>query len=142
MDEIVGPFDLVFNLTGGEDSYMTRQLFLMSKIMYRSVKAKAYEIVPSERCSLFWVTKRAFRCSTSISVQDRMLKLGIYFYFKRSLKALVKCFFGVIMSLPLLFFPNSFKYKYFFWIHLVEGVGHLLGYFNVHPEEYANIKSQ
>jgi glycosyltransferase involved in cell wall biosynthesis len=141
LDEIEGPFDFTFNLTGGEDSYMTRQLSLKGKVMYKCIKAKAYEIVPPERCSLLWITKRAFRCSSSVTVQDRMLKLGLYHYTKRSIKAIIKILFGIIIFFPMLFFPYSFKYKYYFWIHMVEGLGQLLGFVNIHPKEYNNIKS-
>jgi glycosyltransferase involved in cell wall biosynthesis len=141
LDEIEGPFDYTFNLTGGEDSYMTRQLFLKGKEMYKCVKAKAYEIVPPEKCSLFWISKRAFRCSSSITVQDKMLKLGLYQYTKRTIKAIIKILPGIITLLPMLFIPNSFKLKYYFWIHMIEGLGHLFGFINVHPKEYNSIKS-
>lgn len=136
LDEIEGPFNLTFNLTGGEDSFMTKQLSLKKKKLYKCVRAKAYEIIPPERCSLFWITKRAFRCSSSVTVQDKMLELGLYQYTKRSIKAIIKILFGIIMLIPMLFTPNSFKFKYFFWIHMIEGFGHLLGYFNIHPKEY------
>ena len=82
---------------------MTKQLFLKGKKMYKCVKAKAYEIIPAERCSLFWITKRAFRCSSSVTVQDKMLKLGLYQYTKRSIKAIIKILFGIIMLIPMLF---------------------------------------
>ena len=142
LNEIVGPFDLTFNLTGGEDSYMTRQLSLKGKVLYKCVKAKAYEIIPVDRCTLAWITKRAFRCSTSVTIQDRMLKLGLFYYTKRSIKAIIKILIGIISLLPMIFMPNTFKFKYYFWIHMVEGLGHLLGFFNVHPKEYKIIENE
>ena len=32
----------------------------------------------------------------------------------------------------MLFTPDSFKFKYYFWIHMVEGFGQLSGYVNIH----------
>jgi succinoglycan biosynthesis protein ExoM len=139
LNDVAGPFDLTFNLTGGEDSYMTRQLSLKGKVLYKCVKAKAYEIIPVDRCTLSWITKRAFRCSTSVTIQDRMLKLGLFYYTKRSIKAIIKILIGIITLLPMIFMPNTFKFKYYFWIHMVEGLGHLFGFFNVHPKEYNKI---
>lgn len=136
LDKINGPFDMVFNLTGGEDSFLTRQLHLQGERMYRSVKSIAYELVPSSRCNLKWITKRSFRCATSITIQDKMLRLGGAFYFERILKALAKISFGLIAAVPAFCLPESNKNKYTPWIELIEGLGHIFGYLNVQPKEY------
>jgi len=137
-DNVTGPFHIVFNLTGGEDSFLTRQLHYNGEKMLRSVKSKAYEIIPNSRCNLNWITKRSFRCATSITIQDKMFKLGFVFYFKRALKAFLKISFGLIMGIPAYCLPQSHKYKYIPWIELIEGLGHISGYLNIQPKEYDN----
>ena len=49
LNNIDGPFNILFNQTGGEDSFLTRGLHLKGAKMYRSVKAKAFEIIPKSR---------------------------------------------------------------------------------------------
>tara|TARA_B100001057_G_C22871531_1_gene959205 strand:- start:8706 stop:9623 length:918 start_codon:yes stop_codon:yes gene_type:complete len=136
IDGIPGPFHINFNLTGGEDSFLTRLIKKKGAKMFRSVNAKANEIVTEDRCNFRWITKRSFRCSTSIGIQDRMLNLGFIFYFIRITKAFVKMFFGFIFAIPFFLLPNSFVYKFVPWIEFVEGLGHVFGYFNIHPKEY------
>lgn len=139
LNEVLGPFNLVFNLTGGEDSYLTRQLYFNGAHMIKSVNAKAYEVIPENRCTLKWITKRAFRGSTSIAIQDKMFQLGYVFYFKRISKAIIKICFGIIFLIPSICMPSYFSLRYKAWIHFVQGLGHIFGYLNVHPKEYDNL---
>jgi glycosyltransferase involved in cell wall biosynthesis len=136
LDNFEGPFNLTFNLTGGEDSYLTRQIKLRGFKLFRCINAKAYEITPTDRCSIKWLTKRNFRCSNSLTVQDKLLKLGYAFYVKRIIKAIMKLL-CVTIGLPMmLFMPSSSKLKYKFWLESVQGLGHIFGYFNYQFQEY------
>ena len=136
LDSLEGPFNMCFNLTGGEDSFLSRQLSINNFKLYRSVRAKAYEYIPASRCRLSWIIKRSFRCSASLTFQDKLLKLGFSFYFVRILKALIKVCLGLIFIVPSIFVPETNKKKLFPIIEIAEGLGHLFGYLNVHPEEY------
>lgn len=138
LDKINGPFNLIFNLTGGEDSYLTRQIKLMGFKMFRCINAKAYEIIPENRSKIQWLTKRKFRCSNSLTVQDKLLNLGYAFYTMRMIKAIMKLL-CVIIGLPvMLIVPNSSKLKYKLWLESVQGLGHIFGYCNYQFQEYKN----
>jgi hypothetical protein len=112
LDNIPGPFHLIFNLTGGEDSFLMRQIHYNGEKMYRPVKSKAYEIIPKNRFNLNWIIKKSFRCATSLIIQDKMYKLGYVLYFKRILNVVLKISFGLVMAIPASYLPPSNKFKY------------------------------
>ena len=141
LDSVQGPFDWRFNVTGGEDSFLTRQLSANGYHLVADGRAKAFEYIKADRANLRWIIKRQFRVSTSLTFQDRLLKVDVIFISKRVCKALLKILCGSVF-LPFCFVvPGSFKQRWIPLISMVEGFGHLAGYFGIHPKEYDDVRS-
>ena len=134
LNKLSGPFDLRFNLTGGEDSFLTRSLNRMGYRIICNRNARAYEHIPVSRIKLSWILKRSFRESASITIQDIYLKKTYRYITLRLLKSVGKIGFGIFACFIFIYAP---RYHINGLVYIAEGLGHIAGYLKIHPKEYA-----
>lgn len=68
---IAGPFDERFNLSGGEDIFLFRQLRRRGARIVYSARALTEEIRPRSRTTLGWYCRRAYRIGNTNVLVDR-----------------------------------------------------------------------
>lgn len=64
LDEVEGPFDSRFNLTGGEDMFLGATLHSLGYTIVYCQEALVYEYVPKTRANMKWVLQRGYRSGT------------------------------------------------------------------------------
>lgn len=62
---IEGPFNVRLNFTGGEDSFLTKQVIDLGGIIRYNPDAIAYEIIPQNRTTIKFVINRSFRIANT-----------------------------------------------------------------------------
>ncbi len=134
LDSIDIPFDPRFAHTGGEDTYLTRQLVRMGAKLIKSQEAKAYELVPFSRCKITWILNRVFRESAIFSYQNVLLKTGILQNLQRLLKLSVKFITGLLIFIPILFFAKRNRIKGLMLV--ADSIGGLIGFFSYKKRAY------
>ncbi len=108
LNMIAGPFDLRFNLIGGEDTFLTNQLVNLGMKMVRNPQAIAYENIPLSRCNIKYILQRTYSSSNSRTMQYLYLPKSKTELLKRLLFLFLKLFLGITMSIPILvFYPNN-----------------------------------
>jgi len=125
-------FDSRFNKTGSEDSYFGKQMIQKGATAYWSEKAVAYENIPEKRTNLKWLIQRWYRGSMSYTY---ILNLENEYF--NIVQKIISNFFYIIFgifALIIILFP--IKKKYWGVLKITEGVGGLIGFFNIIYEEY------
>jgi succinoglycan biosynthesis protein ExoM len=110
LDPLNGPFDLRLNFSGGEDSYLTREITDMGGVIRFNPDAIAFEFIPEDRTTIKFVIKRTFRtANTRLFItflkdkQSRVIKV---------LPRLVMRFTnGLLIFLPFLVFGGPDRLK-------------------------------
>jgi len=125
-------FDIRFNKTGSEDSYFGKQMIEKGATAYWSEKAVAYENIPEKRTSLKWLIKRWYRGSMSYTYILNLEKEHVKI-FQKVISNLIYIIAG-IFALSIILFP--IKRKYWGILKITEGLGGLIGFFNIVYEEY------
>lgn len=110
LDLLDGPFDIRLNFSGGEDSFLTKNVTDLGGIIRFNPNAIAYEFIPENRTTIKFVTKRAFRTSNTRlfinSIKDK--------YFRKTgvLPRLVMRFcYGLLIVIPFFIFARTDKLK-------------------------------
>ena len=134
LDNIIGPFDLKLNFTGGEDYHLTKMIVKNGGSIRFNPKAIAYELVPNSRTTILFALKRTFRKANagyfinSFSEPD--------FSKNRALPRLfLRFFYGLIILLPFLIFAKKNKLKGL--LKLVSAGGGVLGLYGKKNRFYA-----
>jgi len=127
--EILKDFNPVFcdqfNLSGGEDTYLFKQLGKKGYSVVWSNDAEIIEYIPSERGTLSYIFKRSYYSSVNYSKIESLTTNNNYFYIIRFIKGIVKIIKGVCSAL-LVFFIG--KHKLVHSISLIaKGLGDLAG---------------
>lgn len=133
LNKLPGPFDIKFNLTGGEDMLFSALLRdLGAKIIWAD-DAIVFENNPQNRLSVNWLVKRAWRGGMNITRVDKIVNLR---------KAYLRIFygffwigFGILILIPqFILFGLSGLVKSMRMI--AKGCGELLGFFGVKKQAY------
>lgn len=110
LEQIEGPFDLRLNLSGGEDTFLTRQITDLGGTIRFNPNAVAYEFIPENRASLRFVINRTFmKSNTRLYVNGIM---GKDFNKLELLPRLVMRFtYGLIIIIPYFIFSKRERFK-------------------------------
>jgi succinoglycan biosynthesis protein ExoM len=65
LDMLDGPFNIRLNLSGGEDSFVTREIVNLGGIIRYNPGAVAWEIIPESRTTISYVIRRKFRTANT-----------------------------------------------------------------------------
>jgi succinoglycan biosynthesis protein ExoM len=120
LDAIDGPFNLILNLSGGEDTFLTKKVTKMGGVIRFNPGALAYEIVPDERTTIAYVIKRKLRTSNTellikSMIEDNFSKI-------RAVPRLCMRFLnGLLLLIPYYIFGKEQKLKGL--IKIVNAVG-------------------
>jgi glycosyltransferase involved in cell wall biosynthesis len=110
LDMLDGPFNVKLNFSGGEDSYLTKQVTALGGIIRFNPEAIAWEIIPDDRTTIKFVIRRAFRISnTALSI--RSLK-DMKFKKSSAVPRLILRFgFGLLIIIPYFIFGGQDRLK-------------------------------
>ena len=120
------PFDHGFRHSGGEDTFLTISLLKKGAKLVKSAKAKAYEQIPPERCSVKWILKRTKHEAAIFSLILMRLDFGKWAIPKRLIKLMIKLIRGLLLSI--LYFVFTRKKKLTGLMLIWDAVGGYLGF--------------
>jgi succinoglycan biosynthesis protein ExoM len=110
LDLLDGPFNIRLNFSGGEDSYLSKQIRSLGGIIRFTPNAVAYELIPDNRSTIRYVIKRAFRTSNTELLIKSMRDKN--FTKSGSLSRLVLRFgYGLLILFPFFIFGRENKLK-------------------------------
>lgn len=135
---IDGPFDVRFNLTGGSDSHFSRRVIQQGGEIIWADEAIVREYNPPNRMSVSWLLQRSFRIAFTTAVIEKDL-YSVFVVLLRLIKAVYHIILGFVLIIPLLIY-----YGYAGIIKALQrvarGVGALYGLLGGQYEEYARHK--
>jgi GT2 family glycosyltransferase len=108
LNKLSGPFDTRLNFSGGEDSFLTKEITELGGIIRFNPDAIAYEIIPENRSTIKYVIKRKYTTSNT----ELLIKSRSYKNFKkiRVLPRLIMRFcFGLLIVIPFFIFGKANK---------------------------------
>lgn len=108
LDRINGPFNEKFNLTGGEDIYMTHMVSESGGVIRYNPDAIAYEIFPPDRANIRYVLRRAYRNSNT-GLYVRSFWNVSHYKIKVLPKLFMRFFYGLIIAVPLYIYGGNRK---------------------------------
>jgi succinoglycan biosynthesis protein ExoM len=110
LDMLDGPFEIRLNFSGGEDSFLTKQITDLGGIIRYNPNAVAHEIIPENRTTVAFVIKRKFRTSnTELLIKSFTDK---DFSKIRAIPRLILRFCnGLLIVIPFLIFSKNDKLK-------------------------------
>lgn len=126
-------FDMRFNLVGSEDTFLGKQIFRAGGTVVNAAHAIAYEYVPESRLHLRWHLARMSRTSSTWVMQSVIFKE--YIQIAKMVVNMVASFFIAIFTLPLLVFPNRYRYTSLMRFSHVAGM--IRGFFGKAYTEYS-----
>ena len=108
LDMIDGPFDIRFNFTGGEDSYLTSMIANIGGVIRYTPNAIAYEIIPKSRTTIKYIIKKTYRISNTRLFVNSLLdkKKSGWNAFPR---LVMRFCLGLFILFPFLLFGKSKK---------------------------------
>ena len=130
----ISGFDMMYNLTGGEDTDFFRRIMVAGgKILWVS-DAVVYEIVPDQRANMKWLLLRSLRTGgTHFKIQKENRWLGV-----NASIALMRLMISVVFLLGSLFvLPLSKVQSFRFLRKSVNNLGQFLSFFGFVYNEYA-----
>jgi len=110
---VEGPFDPAFGITGGSDTMLFGLLLKKGAKFVNCFEAETFEFVPSQRSTLNWLIKRAFRTGNGFARRKIELNSRYKFLFKLRLILVGLSFSLISLVLVLILFP--FKSKRVHW---------------------------
>ena len=110
LDKIEGPFNLRFNFTSGEDSYMTWLFTKLGGVIRFNPNAIAYEVIPGSRTSMKYVIKRTYSISNR-GLFVYSLRTSNFPVFRIFMKLLLKMLLGLVIAAPYLIFGKEDRLK-------------------------------
>ncbi len=125
-------FDMMFNLTGAEDSYFGVKALKKGAKIYWAAQAIAYESISEKRASLKWLIRRSFRGAltfTYILVLEKK-------YLALLKKMMVNIIYIIVGTISLLLLPFPGRYKYWGIIKISESAGSFAGLTGMQYNEY------
>lgn len=110
LDQLNGPFNLKLNLSGGEDSFLTREIIKHGGIIRFNPDAVAYETIPEERTTVGYVIRRKFRTSNTELLIRSMIDKN---FSRLSMvpRLILRFCNGLLIIIPFLIFGKDEKLK-------------------------------
>lgn len=134
LDDIDGPFDLAFGMSGGEDTHLFAQLRELGNKLVWSDRAVVYEAIPTSRTTTDWLLRREFRRGQTLGLSLRRLNPTPKKLASRAAKGVVEVGAGVGITVAGL--PRG-KGHWFRGIRRVGfGIGILTGLVGRQHQEY------
>lgn len=134
LNQVEGPFDSSFGLTGGEDSNLFKKLVTRGAKFVYCKEGVVYDFIPKERSNLKWLIQRHFRSgitNTQVRMQlsTNRFFLGLYFILRYSIL--------ILIAILLLVINIPFKNKRIYWVLKIAGIiGHFAYFINLEFKEY------
>ncbi|MBU3200974.1 glycosyltransferase family 2 protein [Clostridium estertheticum] len=120
-------FDLMYSLTGGEDTKFFMKLKKLGYIIIFSDEAIVYEWVPNNRVKLNYILKRRFTDAINFVHIEKELQKKHLLYL-RPFKAIIRLLKGLILFI--FSFLRGSSYTIRALIIIVESFGHFVGFFS------------
>jgi succinoglycan biosynthesis protein ExoM len=128
-----GPFEKRLNFSGGEDSFLTKQITKLGGVIRFNPEALAYEIIPAERSTVKYILKRKFRTANTEllikSITDKNFSKA-----KALFRIVLRFFNGLLMALPYIVFSKTNKLKGV--IKVANAIGGFAFVFGKHSQFY------
>lgn len=134
LDMFSPPFDYMFNLTGGEDTYLFKRIHINNKKMVWSDDAIVEEWVPKKRISILWLLRRSFRAGTTVSLVELYLGFSFKTIITRLSKSIAHITLGILSFLFYIFFKREKAIKSL--QRIATGIGNFMGIFGFKYKEY------
>lgn len=99
LDEMDGPFDPAFGMSGGEDTHLFAQLRERGNSLVWSDRALVYESVPATRTTSAWLLRREFRRGQTLGLSLRHRNPSVVRLATRGAKGLVEIGAGLVTTL-------------------------------------------
>lgn len=110
LDLLEGPFDPRLNLSGGEDSFLTKQITDSGGSLRFNPDAVAYEFVPENRTKLMFIVKRSFRISNTRHYINSIFRPDIHRVNIIS-RLIARFSYGLLISVPHFFIGGRNRLK-------------------------------
>jgi succinoglycan biosynthesis protein ExoM len=110
LDMLDGPFDIMLNFSGGEDTYLTRRISQKGGIIYFNPDAIAYEIIPENRLTAKYIIKRKFRTSNTELLIKSMSNKD-FSKFSALPRLIMRFCYGLLIFLPFFILSKSDRLK-------------------------------
>lgn len=120
-------FDLMYSLTGGEDTKFFMKLKKLGYIIVFSAEAIVYEWVSSNRVRLNYILKRGFTDAINFVHIEKELEKKHLFYL-RPIKAIIRLLKGIILFGFSFFRGSSYTIKSL--VIIAESFGQFVGFFS------------
>lgn len=137
LDQLAGPFDARFGLTGGEDTHLFERLHLIGARMVWSNEAIVKENIPSSRTNLSYILRRAHFGGNTLALTERALGSSKKYLFIRLGKGAGRILQGLVLFLPSLLFGLASGVKSL--TYLARGVGMITGILGYKFEVYKRV---
>ncbi len=110
LDSLTGPFETKLNFSGGEDSYLTKQISSLGGVIRFNPNALAYETIPDKRATVGYMVKRKYRTANTEllirSITDKNFnKLRV------SMRLIMRFLNGLLIFIPCYFSGGVKKYN-------------------------------
>lgn len=134
INQVDGPFDPAFGITGGEDSNLFKKLAAKGCKFVYSQKGIVYDFIPKSRANLVWLIRRHYRTGITntlvrMQVSKNKVMLGLYFLSRYTLFFLIGIT-SLVLCLPI-------KTKRNYWLLKLAGIaGHFAYFFSLNYDEY------
>jgi len=110
LDMLDGPFEIRLNFSGGEDSFLTKQITELGGVIRYNPDAIAFEIIPEDRVTVGFVIRRTFRTSNTRLIINSIK--GKRFTKISALPRLIMRFcYGLLIFFPYLVFSKADRLK-------------------------------
>ena len=135
LDLLDGPFDIRFNFSGGEDSFMTEILTKKGAIIRYNPEAYASEVIPTDRSTLQYVFRKTIRISNTRLIIES-LKDKNFSPTSQIPRLTLRFFYGLLILLPCLIFCRDDKLNGL--IKIVRAIGGFSFFFGRQSSFYKN----
>lgn len=98
LDQVDGPFDPVFGMSGGEDTHLFAQLRELGCRLVWSDRAVVHETIPPSRTTTEWLLQREFRRGQTLGLSLKHRQAGALLLARRGAKGLVEIGAGAAMT--------------------------------------------
>ena len=110
LDKLSGPFDARLNFSGGEDSFLTKEITEHGGIIRFNPNAIAYEIIPENRTTIKYVIKRKYRTSnTELLIQS--IRDKDFTKIRALPRLIMRLCWGLLIIIPFFIFGKEDKLK-------------------------------
>jgi succinoglycan biosynthesis protein ExoM len=110
LDMLDGPFEKRLNFSGGEDSYLTKQITKLGGVIRFNPGALAFETVPEARTTVRYILRRKFRTANTELI-IRSINEENFTRIKALPRLVLRFINGLLLLIPYLIFGKADKLK-------------------------------